>query len=120
MMSIKSYKCKKCDFETSVRGWRNAQNEIDNHFCIHHKNIVNKIEESKRIQRIEIIKIEKKYPIIYLGEFIESVKSKLAKPWKCPRCKEEMGYGDKLYHERNAFRNDKEYKCVIKEKNKYD
>ncbi len=110
---IKSYKCKECDFETKVRGYKNAQFEIEKHFEKYHVSIVDKIEESEKRQEIEMARIEKEYPVISLGEFIESTESELAKLWECPRCKEKMYYSDRRYHEANAFRNDKEYRCVI-------
>ena len=114
-VGIKGYKCKECDFETKVRGYLNAQNEINDHFHEYHKDIVEKIRESNHIQSIEIRKIEHKYPVISLGTYLESIESKPAKQWECPRCKEKMGYGHygKFMHKQNAFRNGKEYMCRI-------
>lgn len=111
---IRGYRCKECKFETSVRGWKNAQFEIENHIKAFHLDIYKKIQSSELQQNIEIKKVERRYPLIVVGQFINMVYSKPPKLWKCPRCKKEMGRHHKFYHEANAFRNGKENQCIVR------
>lgn len=107
----KGYRCKECGFETTSKGWINAQSEIKNHFEMKHKNVINDIEERNQWLNDEIKKLEKKMPQLSLGYFIDSILSKPSKKWKCPRCGDEMGYGKKYYHQMNAKRSGKDYMC---------
>ena len=109
----KGYRCKECSFETTSRGWINAQGEIKNHFEMKHKNVINDIEERNQWLNNEIKKLEKKMPQLSLGRFIESINSVPSKKWKCTRCGEEMGYGKKYFHQQNATRNGEDYHCKL-------
>ncbi len=89
---IKAYKCKKCDYQTTVRGWRNAQNEIEGHFKEKH-NIADIVGK----------------------DLVESIESEPTKKWKCPLCEKKMWYGaEKHWHQSNATRAGKPYACIPK------
>ena len=109
---IKGFQCKKCKFKTTIRGWINAQLQIKNHFEDSHKDIIQEIEDCENWLKSEIQKLEEKVPQISLGNFISVIKSESAKKWKCPRCLEEISYGNKYYHQMNATRAGKDYQCI--------
>jgi len=110
---IKGYECKLCDFKTTDRGYLNAQFQVEDHFMNNHKEENKRMKNSQLKQDMEIKKVKEKYPLITLADFLKSVESTPNKKWKCPRCGEEMSYGrDKYYHQANADRSGKPYKCI--------
>lgn len=76
---ISGYKCKKCGYQTKVRGYHNAQFDITKHF-----------KENHRVN-----------DLFGRPDLVEAIESKPAKKWKCPDCKKEMSYDDKYFHNQN-------------------
>ena len=69
---------KMCGYQTKVRGYRNAQVEIQVHFENEHQ-----IDD------------------LFGKNLVIGIESKPAKKWKCPNCGQEMSYGDKYFHNQN-------------------
>lgn len=79
MSRVVGYKCKLCKYETSKRGWRLGQVDMEEHFRKQHK-------EDEVMGNVETIEAEPR------------------KLWTCPNCQKEMSYHLKHYHTQNYHR----------------
>ena len=91
-----------------------AQFNVEDHIKTHPKefrehqlaeNAYNKAED----------RLRKTFRKMYLETWIKNITPPvIRKLWTCPRCKEEMTYHYKFYHQANAQRNGVDYMCKAK------
>ncbi|MCH7640966.1 hypothetical protein IID22_02065 [Patescibacteria group bacterium] len=112
-MKYQYWKCSICEeeFRTPTQL---AEFDVKEHLEKHDKE--NKeLEKAEGQYNLGVDILSEKFPKRFLGHWIKRVTPPVKRRlWKCPRCKEEMGYHHKYYHQANAQRRGEDYKCIVK------
>lgn len=107
-MSRATYQCKICN-ERFTGGSREVPLDIINHGRERHSKEFNEAYADRTAYEVELNsheeRLRKDYPNWQGGfDILFEEITKSAKRWICTDCKKEFGYGQKYFHETNAYR----------------